>query len=88
MAGRDETLIPVPTSSAPMAPATASPAIAAVPWPMTITFEIRPDARSARSESDMTSGAIETTNPSESPRSRPRRVDRTESGDSPISLRR
>ena len=88
VAGREETPMPVPASSASIAAATASPAIAAVPWPMTITFEKRPEARSDRIESDIASDATETVRPSGPSSSRPRSVDRTDSGDSPISFRK
>ena len=93
VAGRSSTMMPSKVaSSASRARATDPPATAAVPWPMTRIRRIEPSASPARTSAPSASSPRRTRQPEPSPSptgtSRPRRVARTESGDSPISLSR
>ena len=72
-----------------IAAATACPATAAVPWPITRMLWTRPDERAWRSDGGMTSSPRRATRRPFSPVTNfPRRVFRTERGDSEISFNR
>ena len=87
VAGRSSTSMPVPVNSSASERATDPPATAAVPCPITSTRRMAPAASSARRSSHSTSDPRRTLRvPSPSATRRPRRVERTESGDSLISL--
>ena len=85
----------IPASSASSARDTEPPATAAVPWPMTRTRRIVPSASPARTSTPNASSprrTCQSVDPASSAgpvgTNRPRRVARTESGDSPISFSR